>query len=152
MQHSLKPGSRPTAIAPAGIRTLPSLVPTLLLGITLFACSSSRSEEDTGTLLGVVEQVLHHGARPEEGGPAETISAVHGARVVVHGLQAELVDSTTTDMAGRFEFHLPEGSYRVAVRPIEGDDIPTSTPEDRIVEITSDAVVELTLRYDVYAP
>lgn len=152
MPYSPKPGSGPIAIDPAPIRTLLSLVPTLLLGITLSACSSSQSEGDTGTLRGVVEQVLHHGARPEEGGPAETISAVRGARVVVQGLRTELVDSTLTDIAGRFAFHLPEGSYSVSVRPMEEDDIPTSSPEDRIVEITHGAVIELTLRYDVYAP
>ena len=140
------------AIDPYGLRTPLSLMTVLLFGMTLSACSSSQSEGETGMLRGVVEQVLHHGARPEEGQPAQTISAVHGAGVYVYGLQTELVDSATTDLAGRFEFHLPEGRYSVSVRPIQGDDIPTNTPEDRIAEIRSDAVVELSFRYDVYAP
>lgn len=127
-------------------------IATLLLAVTLAACSSTNAERPTGTLRGVVEQVLHHGARPEVGQPTQTISAVRGAGVIVHGLQTELIDSTTTDMAGRFKFLLPEGRYSVSVRPMEGDDIPTNVPQDRIVEITPDTVVEVSLRYDVYAP
>lgn len=146
------PGNSTSRVAPGALRALPTLLLTLGL---LCGCGQSNDAVATGTVWGVVEQVLHHGTVPEEGGSDRTITPVVGGLVVARSGDGESIDSVRTDPAGRFEFRLRPGDWTIElVGPVspEEDRVPTTLPEPRRVVLETAASLEISLRYDLYAP
>ena len=134
------------------MRDRPGALALILLSMFAGACSSSRNGEDLGTIRGVVEQVLHHGAVPEEGEPGTTVSAVVGCRVRIRALDSGEEQTVTTDSSGRFELRLPAGRYSIAAEPEEEEMVPMSVPAGQTLEVRADSTQTVTLQFDVYAP